>query len=199
MSTGDTKKQVSLAQAQSGKALAAANSLVIETKAEYEQASELLGKIKTAVKWVQNEANKMLIPLKEALKVEKERWDPVIKEAEQAEGVVKTKMLAYINKVEQEARAKEAKIQKDLEAGRIKPETAMKKAEAVETVQARTVSDTGGAQVVKVRKVRIFDPLLVPDEYWMLDEVRIRKNALAGVVIPGVEVTTENSISGLSK
>lgn len=194
------EKQVAVMQQQGGKAVAEANALEVTTPEQYEAASGLLTRIKSAAKMIKAEMDKVLQPILEAEKAERNRWRPIMTQAADAEATVKMKMLVYVNETERLAKEKEAKIQADLEAGKIKkPETALKKAEAIQQAPETVRTETGASQVKKVKVVRINNPDLVPDKYWVMNEVLIRKEALAGVEIPGVEVALENSIAGLSR
>lgn len=188
-------------QQQSRKAIEQAESLEVKTPEQYNVATELLVKIKTVAKMVKTEQDKMLKPILEAEKVERARWKPVLTEAQQAEAMIKEKMLAYVNETERLARQKEDEIRRKMEEGKIKkPETALKQMEQVEQAPQAVKPTTGGAsQVRKVRVVKITNPDEVPDQYWILNEVMIRRDALAGTEIPGVQVVEENTIAGISR
>lgn len=184
---------------QSGRAVTEANNLEVKTQEDYEKATAVLGKIKTAQKLIKANRDTVLKPILEAEKAERARWKPIEQEIEQAEVIVKQKMLGYVNRIEQEAREKERKVQIQIKTGKIRPETALKKLENVQQAPKTVSADTGSAQVKKVRTVKIIQSDLIPDQYWTLNEVLIRKDALAGVQIPGVEVVEENSIAGMSR
>lgn len=194
------EKSLKLPKEQASKAIQAATELTVETDEQYQSATELLTKIKKVQKLIQAEADKVIKPAKEIVKIETAKWKPILDEASEAESIVKRKMIAYVDAKEEEQRAKEREIQRKLEAGRIKPETALKKAEQIDAAPKKVESVNGGASVVtKIKKVHIVNPDLVPDEYWVLDEVKIRKVALAGVEIPGVEVRLETNIAGSAR
>ena len=55
-----------------------------------------------------------------------------------------------------------------------------------------------GLRMSKRKVAVIVDPAQVPDEYWIIDEVKVRKVALAGVNIPGVEVWEEAWLASLA-
>jgi hypothetical protein len=63
-------------------------------------------------------------------------------------------------------------------------------AEAPLTLAASLVSTpkVAGVSYRTVSEVVVVTPSLVPDEYWELNMVKIREDALNGVMIPGVEV-----------
>lgn len=195
---------------QSGKALKEAEALVIETPEEYAGASELLVRIKTAVKIITEARDKVLGPILLAEKEERARWKPVLDEASIAEGTTKRKMLDYVAETDRKARAEEAKIRKDMEDGKIKkPETAVRKAEAIERPPEQVKTFTGQSQVRTVRTMKIVDENLIPREYLVPDLVAIRKAVLGFTLpdgtktvpidVPGVQVVEEKTISGITR
>ena len=73
--------------------------------------------------------------------------------------------------------------------------TAANKMEQVERVEPTTFGKVGEVQIRKIKKVRISDEALLPRQYLVPDMVAIRKDALAGVSIAGVEVYEDESIA----
>ena len=43
--------------------------------------------------------------------------------------------------------------------------------------------------------MRIIDREKIPHEYWIVDEAKVKKVALAGIEIPGVEIYEETEIA----
>ena len=189
-------RELTVVKGQVGKVLGAANALTVESAEQYTEATELLGRIKKAVAFVKGETEKITRPLLDALNAERARWKPMLAEAEAAESAVKSKMLAWYSAEQEHARMEAAKLEAKVAAGKMSPEKALAKAESIVQPE-RAVAGTGVvAEIRKVRKMYITDEKLVPDEYWIINEVLLRKDALAGKEIPGVEVRTENSIAG---
>jgi hypothetical protein len=62
-------------------------------------------------------------------------------------------------------------------------------------VENTTRGNIGEVQVRKIRKVRIVDAALLPREYLIPNEVVIRRDALGGKQIPGVEIYDEEVIA----
>ena len=187
----DENKELTVVKRQVTVATQKANELAVTDDKGYELADVLLSKIKKAQRLITTEKNKVLRPLLDATKAERERWAPVEQDGLQAEKIVKSKMQVYFTEKEEKQRIEEAKIQKKVEEGKMKIETAAKKMEIVQAPPVETKS-----KVRKVKVVKITNPSLVPMKYFVLDEVAVRKDALAGVKIPGVEVVEENQIAG---
>ena len=187
-------RELTVVKGQVGKVLGAA--LTVESAEQYTEATELLGRIKKAVAFVKGETEKITRPLLDALNAERARWKPMLAEAEAAESAVKSKMLAWYSAEQERSRKEAAALEAKVAAGKMSPEKALAKAESIVQPE-RAVAGTGVvAEIRKVRKMYITDEKLVPDEYWIINEVLLRKDALAGKEIPGVEVRTENSIAG---
>lgn len=172
-----------------------ATEVVIKTDEDYEGASKLLSQIKTVQKAVKTEKDKVLKPLLEATAAERDRWRPIEDDASNAEGIVKQKMVVYVNKKDAEARAREAKIQKDLESGKIDMEKASTKMEKI----AQAPANIGTSEVRKVRKVYITNPDLIPDKYWSINESMVRADVMAGFSVPGAELREEKIIAGSTR
>ena len=178
------------------KATNAADELVIKNNEELSKATELLVKIKLVAKQVKQEMEKLTKPAKAIIAEAKAKYEPFLDNCEQAEAIVKQKMVAYNLEVQAEARKAEEKILQDFGVGKIKKiETVAKKIDEIEKTQSSVHVDQGSVQFKTIKKVRIVNPNLVPDEYWILNEVLIRKEALAGKEIPGVEIFEEQIVA----
>ena len=193
---------MSVVKRQTAIATQQAEAVVIKTDEDYTKASELLSKIKTVQKMVKQESDKVLEPLREskrqaqqAMDAENSRWEPIITDSKRAEMTIKQKMVQYVDKKEFEVRQKEVKIQQQVEEGKISIDKASTKMAKIE----QAPQSVTGSQVRKVRNVYVVDEALVPKQYWALDMIKVRKDAMAGVNIPGVEVREETSIAGSSR
>ncbi len=197
------EKGLSVMKRQTTIATQQAMEIVVKTDEDYSKASELLAKIKQVQKAVKNEAGKIIEPLREskrqaqaAMDAENDRWEPILNDVDGAEKVVKKKMVDFVDKKEKIVMAKEEKIQRELETGKIDMEKASEKIDKIVQVPTTVHTRAGDSQVRKVRVVYVVDEKLIPNEYWELNMVRVRKDVLAGAVVPGTEVREENTISG---
>lgn len=174
-----------------------ANSVTIETAEDYAKMPDLLSKLKEEGSKIRTTKEGITKPLNEALKNARDLFRPIEEQFEKAESIIKSKILGYSRKVNDEARAREAKIAADLESGKIKKiETAERKIEAIERVEQTTRGSVGQIQVRKMKKVRIIDEAKLPRKYLEPNMVAIRRDALSGIIIPGTEVFEEENVAG---
>lgn len=162
-----------------------ANAVTITTPEENALAIDLKAKLKDIGQTIKARKEEITKPLNVALKSARELFAPIEDQYEKAENIVGRKLIDYKQKVEAEARAIEAKIAARVEKGTMKMETAEKKIEQIPTVQKTIKTSFGSVQFRKIKKVRITDINMIPDQYWIIDEVKLRKDVLAGIVIPG--------------
>lgn len=183
-------------KAQASKAEAAANALAIKTDEDLSSATELLGKIKTVGKMISSKKLSITKPLNEALKNIRAFFSPLEEQWEKAEQIVKVKMIDYQNKKMAKAAAEEKKVEKKVAEGKLSFEKAAEKIEAV-APQKNITTESGAAQFRTVKEVVIDNETLIPREYFVVDLVKVRKVALAGVNIPGVRIVEKQVVAGI--
>lgn len=190
--TIDTK-EVSIVKQQASKALTAATDLQITNQEELNAADEVLKKIKTVGKLIKEQKEAITKPLNESLRNIRDLFKPIEQSHDEAESLVKRKILDY-NDAEEAKRKKEAdKIAAKVESGRMRPDTALTKMAAI--TEAPKTAHT----VRIVRKYRITNELLIPRQYLTVDLTAIRKAVITdGIVVPGVEVYEEKELAGKS-
>jgi len=188
-------KEVVVLKSQISKLEKQADEIVIATPEENVAAMNLKAKLKEIGKQITTQKETITKPLNTALKNARELFRPLEEKYEFAENLVGRKLLDYKRKVDEEARAKEAKIAADLESGKIKKmETAERHLDKIEKVDKTTHTDHGMVQFKKIKKVRVTDETKIPDKYWVVDMVAVRKDALAGLEVPGAEVYEEEIV-----
>lgn len=173
----------------------AASSLTIATTEDYTQAVDLVAQLKDRGSKIKILKESITKPANEILKNARAMFAPVEAQHANAEAIIKTKLLDYKRQKDAEAREAEAKIAAKVEAGRMRLDTAEKKLDNIERVENTTRGNVGEVQVRKVKKVRIVDAALLPREYLIPDDVAIRRDALGGKTIPGVEIFEEEIIA----
>lgn len=188
-------KELTPLKAQVSKLENQANEVQILKAEDYTFAVDLVAKLKDIGSKIKNVKESITKPLNEALRNARELFRPIEDQFTNAESIVKTKLLDYKRKIDEEARKKESVIAEKVEAGKIKLETAEKKMEKIERVETTTRGKVGEVQVRKVKKVRIINEALIPRNYLALDMVAIRRDALSGIIIPGTEVYEEETIA----
>lgn len=168
---------------------------IIKTDEDFAKAATLLTNVKKLGKFLKQEKDKIFNPLKEALNATREMFSPMDSQVSYAEARLKTAMGIYQDKKDIENKKKADAITSRVESGNIKEETGIKKLEELGEVDKSVHTGTGSVNFKKIKKVRITEPTIVPDRYWIIDEVLVRKEALAGIEIAGVEVYEETSVA----
>lgn len=169
--------------------------LEIKSNDDLTAATDILSQVKTAQKNLKLEKEKILGPQLEAVQATRNLFAPYEKQLLEAETDIKGKMISYESEIDRAAKAEEARIQAQLDKGRIKPETAAKKIDNIATGAPQVTGAKGVVQFRIQKKIVIENASLLPREYLVPNEVLIRKAALAGVQIPGVKVVEEKIIA----
>lgn len=120
-------------------------------------------------------------PLNESIKKVRNLFSPIEEKIETVSLHLKSEIAKYKEKIEIENAKKEEEIMAKIANGEIDEEKASMKLETLdnklEPIPTR-----------KLKEVIIKDESIIPKKYWAIDMVLLRKDALAGVEIPGVEV-----------
>jgi len=163
----------------------------VTTPEELNAVAEHIAAVKQASKDVTAVRDKYIEPAKAIIEHAKSTFDPIIRRCAEIEAFLKGKAQDYMlaeKKRTDEAAAKEAA---KVESGYQKPETAAKKIAAIPEAQRVSKTEKSTLSMKMVKDYRIINEALIPEEYYKpreLDTAKIRKVALAGVAIPGVEV-----------
>lgn len=185
-----------IVEQQTSKAVAAAEAINITDQATYEEAASALSKVKAVGKLISDKKAILVTPLNAALKEAREIYRPFETQQAQAEAIIKRKMVAWHDAVEADRRKKEEQLQRRQEKQTLKPETIVAKREEL---AQQAVIPASKEVYRKVRKVRVVDLKKVPAKYFIVDEVALRRDALAlpgtGELIPGVEVYEETNLA----
>lgn len=193
--TIEGKKEIVVLKGQIAKAFEAAEALTIKTPADLTSATELLVKIRTVGKNVTLVKDGIIKPMNEAIRAARAFFNPIELNWKGAEDIVKKKMLDHQLEEREKAAKKEEAIAKKVEAGKMSFEKAADKIEEVRPKNTVVTEQGSKTQFKKVREIVIEDESLVPREYLVLDMVKIRKVALAGVDIPGVKVVEKEVVA----
>lgn len=190
---------IQTAKSTAEKYLDMAKNLKVATEEDYASATEILTSIKSAATLAELEKNKVLVPAKEVVKAETARWKPIENLFEQVNLLIRPKMKKFLDDKEEQARQELAKLQKQVDAGQIKKQETIdrKTDEIISALPSKTVmAGTGSSAARKIAKLKINDPALIPDEYWVIDEVKLRRDVVANdMKVPGAEKVWENSIA----
>lgn len=185
-------KELSVVRTQVSKAASAAEELVIASDQDMQSATDILSKIKSVGRLITEKKEAITKPLNEALKNARALFAPIEADYAKAEATIKGKMLVFQQDKARRAAEAEAKILNDR---RLTAETKAERLAEVEAPQTKVEGNSGAVQFKTVRKVVIENPEALPREYLVPDDVRIRKDALAGKDIPGVKVVEEQTVA----
>jgi len=191
----DPSKALAPIKARATKMQAVVDALVIKDQIGLNEATKIRSGIKDVAKQIDAKKKEITAPLNTALKNVRALFAPVETACEEASRAVDRKVIVYSQEVEKTRQEEETRLAARVEKGTLKVETAAKKMEALPEAQRHVETDRGSMTIRKIRKTRIVDLALLPREYLVPDEVLIRKDALAGKVIPGVEVYEEDSVA----
>ena len=194
-------KELAILKQQVPKAVAAATALKIKTAQDMIKATDILGKIKSVGKMVRE---RMEAPVKIAYKAYKDvktEQDKVfgsfVRGCDEAESIVKGKMIEYQDIEVAKAEKKTEQIEKKVEDGKMSFEKAADKIIEA-TPQKNVTTDNGAVQFRTVKEVVIEDESKLPREYLIPDMAKIKKVALAGVEISGVKVIDKRIVAGIT-
>ena len=178
-----------------------AGDLYIDSNESLAAATDILSKIKAASKDVKNRKEEITKPLNEALKSARSLFKPLEDDLATAERTIKGKMLDYSNEVERKAAEQAAKLEKRVEKGTMRVDTAMRKMDDIETVGSSVQGENGSIQFRTVRNIKIVDPTKIPLKYLMNEKVlaaisaAVRTDVLNGTKVDGVEIVEEKQIA----
>ena len=171
-----------------------AKEIIIKNQNDFEKASELFLKVKQAGKYIASEKEKMTRGLLDTLANIRSFFKPYEIMQSNAEKEIGNKILAYQLEEEKKSQIKIDAVVEKVEKGKMTFEKANEKIETLEV--AKTVEvNTGAVQFKTIRDYEIIDEKLIPKKYWVLDLVKLRKDALDGVEIPGVKVVEKKIIN----
>lgn len=165
--------------------------------------ADKIKQVKILLKFIKGEKDKLVGPAKAIIAEAGEKYDPYIKKCQNAEETLKERAKKYMLQKEAKRQEEEKRIAARVEKGTMKTETAIKKLETLDEVPKTVRTDTGsGLRMSKRRVAEISDPNLVPKEYWIIDEVRVRREALERdkqnlPQIPGIVVRDTADLSSI--
>lgn len=159
------------------------------TKENYNQAAEHVKALKNLVELATVEKKKFTDPANAILKHTREFFKPFEDLVASWELTAKLKMSEYLA----EEKAKEAKLLKQAEDGKITPATYARKAAELATT---TVRGAGGAATVRRFKIaKIHDITKVPREYMVPNMTLIKAALLEGKKVAGCTLEEEDNIA----
>lgn len=158
----------------------AANSLAVDSPESKARAIDLIKEAKAWGDVVEEKRTSITKPLDLAKKNTQKIFVPMKDEVDRVISIYKLKLIEYDDQLEAERAAAQAKLLARVEKGTLRPETAEKKLALVASPVKTEKTDSGSTGTMRTdREVVIDNPELVPDEFWVIDEVALRKAVLA--------------------
>lgn len=177
-------------------------SVQIKTDDDLAGVSDKVKQIKTLLKEVEERKEKFVGPAKLIIAEAKNIFDEAINWFKNAEKELKQKGVVYMLEKERINKEKEAKIAADLQAGKINTDKAIDKLEKLPETSKNVSTETSKMVLNKRWNPYIVKPELIPDEYWVIDESKVNREARDRhknnlPQIPGVEMREEAHMSSL--
>jgi len=159
----------------------------ITSQEKLKQANEGLSELKIFKNFIKESKDKIVKPIDLALKNARDLFRPVEEKIKNAEQSVKNEILAYKKVVDEAIEKQKEKIEQKVENG----ETTFEKAsQQIEKVEDKIEE----FKTRKHRDIEIIDEKKIPAEYWEINMVSLRRDALAGKEIAGVKVVVKEIV-----
>lgn len=168
--------------------LQAVGGIKIKTAKDIEDAKEILNKIAAVKKEVLGKKNGILKPINEAVKNIRALFAPIEEKIEKGDMLVRSKMLEYSAELKKKIDEQNKKLAPQVASGKV---TFTEAAKQITKVQEKKEA----IPIKKIKEVIITDRNLIPDDYWIIDVVKLRRDVLAGLPIPGTKVGEREIIS----
>ena len=172
-----------------------ANNLNIGNVEEIKNASDLLNRIATTSKSIKAERDKLEKPAKEIVAWSKKVFVPMEKECEEAETIIKKKMIDFDKKEEERKKKELEKISEKALTGKIDIDKIPEKIKELESVNSYSGEEGGSIQFRELKKVSITDVSRLPLRYLVPNEKLIKEDLLAGLKVPGAEIVIEKIVA----
>jgi len=170
-----------------------AEKVTIKNAQDMEQAAEILSNVNRYADNVKKSKESITKPISESLKNIRALFSPLEDRLGSVIEGIRTAMSVYQTEQKRIADEEAAKIAARVGdgKGKIKIETAISKIDAIEKPEKRVVTETGSVRFTTVPCFEVMDVTLLPADYILANEVKIRTAMKAGIQIPGVRYYTE--------
>lgn len=162
----------------------------ITSAADMKEGTVLLSQLNTYLDTVIESRKKITDPANLVLKNAREMFDPIEKPATAAIKAMKQRMADYQTEQLAIAEAEEEKLAARIGKGKgkLKMETAARKADEIERPDDSINTEAGSLKFRKMPVLEITDLVKIPDEYWIVDEKKLTDDLKAGKEIPGAKM-----------
>lgn len=180
-------KEITLVKQKAGEIISEIDGIKITTAPQLEYAVNLLSRITDIQKMVKEKKESITKPLNEGLRNIRDFFAPVENRLESSGKDLREKMLDYKEKVEVKVQQQKEQIAQKVESGEVGFDKGSKQMEKVDN-KIRAIPTR------KIREIQIMDEGKIPEKYWELNMITLRRDALAGIEIPGVKVVEREII-----
>ncbi len=188
------KNEIEVFQKQINPVIQKAEELTIKTAEDMGIAVETLSNLNKFTDKVAIEKAKIIKPLMEAVKVERDRWRPLETLYGEAVEVLRGKMTKYQTLSVNKAFEKGTKIAEEVASGKIDLDKAIGKLAKIEDSPKKLVTDAGSVNFIAVKKFEVVDMFKLPMKYHIANEPLIRTAMKEGVELEGVKYWTEQQV-----
>jgi hypothetical protein len=168
-------------------------SMQVSNTAEMKVATVVLSNLNKYGDSVKEQKEKLAKPINESLRNIRDMFRPLETVYTGAIEMLRTKMQVYQTAEVARVREEEAKIAARVKEGRgnLSIDTAVKKIEAIETVDKTVNTDVGTVQFVETKLFEVVDLSKVPIQYHLPNETEIRKAMKEGKELEGIRYYTQ--------
>ena len=149
----------------------------IKNEEGYLREKENFKKVKEAYKTIEDRRDLILDPLKKSMKETKELFSPFLDILDETITLFTENLNEYANRIESERIS---------EMERINADKRLKNPDTIQRLRDEVTEKPPGTMTIKYPV--IFDEGLIPDKFWVIDTVLLRKELLKGIVIPGAKL-----------
>jgi len=183
-----------------------ATALVIKSIATVKRATNDLSIISGLKKAIEEKRKEYTQPINDHLKAVNEAFKNFIEPLNNADKITRQKILDYRQEQERIRQEEERINQLRIEAAQAEMKLKGELTESIELIETQPeqpkhyYAEAGSLGSVMIRKWEIVDQNLVPEEYKMVDAVKIGKVVRAGIPsIPGIRIWKEETLRGTAK
>lgn len=177
--------------------------LEVKTDADYEAALAEGKVVKTQLDAIVARKEEITKPMYSSYKSILALFKPIETSGEAALAKIKSKMLAYKQAQAAKVEADKQKLAERVERGTMKPETAVRKMDAMQAPVQTVKTDAGKATTKKVKKYRLVDVYALPKEFLkptlklsdVADTDKVKAAFKLGQTVAGVEEYIEEELS----
>lgn len=165
----------------------------IKNQDDMRLATEALSQLNQKADALKKAKEKITIPANAALRAVRELFKPIEQKMDEGIQAIRKEMGEYQGRELERAKEEEAKIVSRVGEGKgkLKVETAVKKLEEMNTPEAVVSTDSGMVKFKPQKKFEVMDITMLPSEFLLPNEKKIREAMYAGIELKGVRYFIE--------